>query len=462
MVGGAPRSGTTALSRMLELHTAVRSTGTETGTAKILANIQDCIRTSPDIDQSGLQRYLETWVKGITLQLSWNIREYGLNPELFSLNTNNAKAIAGDIGDYLYSLALSDSEQLHTITPLNRVLRMLHKNLEEKENHTLFLEKTPNNSVYAHRLISSGQKPTLVLITRSPVNTISSMRMRSIKNDDWSGDFHGHALKLAWIYISHYKVLRGFPVDPRPDWLSLQTSISDDNIVIVNYEKMSIAPMQSAIELALNLDIEVSNHYLGLVKDNIIRALQDYSTNEFRRVSNFTTNELFFLELLQGKMEGASLLSSPSQQIRAPSVDTASIPTPMIVDCQGIYREKNGQVLIDNNAAFCIITGRRDKSLNFRIHCPSIFPAQANILSIKIFKDNRSEDILLERLSIKPCETIEVEVPLDPELSIASFGGICVYYVMLVAEQSFIPMLLRNSSEDERLLALAVELTVVE
>lgn len=239
LVGGIPRSGTTALAAALNEHPDIYCYASETNLLPFATALGTDGRLPSSVLPVVQSRLTEMLQQTMIDMVDFNLQQGSPAPE--------RRFSRRDITDMCADIVQSGTDS-RGATPLYRTaMQTLARRLRAQSQRPIVGEKTPANILALDTLgdeaVAARRPPSLLMTIRQPYGVIQSMRVRASSNSDpYAAPFRGDAAQLAGGYVRYALACarlraRGgrlyryeqFSHDPRPVVLDILSALNAED-----------------------------------------------------------------------------------------------------------------------------------------------------------------------------------------------------------------------------------------
>jgi hypothetical protein len=242
LLGGIPRSGTTALARAVELHPDIFCWSWETGLLPVLDELTRGLPMRPD-NLLCVRQMICRHLKSVLIdQREWITAREHVAPSV-QITMGDVEHLASQVSAVLQC-------RLSRIQTLQECAGILRTFLNQYNDRGLVAEKSPSNVLLVDGSLSLARR--WLITHREPFAVIASMLERT-RSDPWAGIMDGEIEQRIGLYIRH---ARGV--------ISAKTSPSE--ALLLGYDSLIADPCGTLANVCSFLRVEPTLHYLDQVR----------------------------------------------------------------------------------------------------------------------------------------------------------------------------------------------------
>jgi hypothetical protein len=242
LLGGIPRSGTTALARAIELHPDIFCWSGETGLLPLLDELTRGLPMRAD-NLVGVTKMICRHLKSVLIdQREWIAAKDHVAPPV-RINVEAVEHLASQVAAVLQS-QLSRAQTLKNCTGILRTF------LNQYNNRLLLAEKSPSNVLLIDGSLTLARR--WLITHREPFAVIASMLERT-KSDPWAGIMGGEIEQRIGLYIRHARSV-------------ISAKASPSEAMLLGYDSLITDPCGSLANVCSFLRVEPTLSYLDQVR----------------------------------------------------------------------------------------------------------------------------------------------------------------------------------------------------
>jgi hypothetical protein len=242
LLGGIPRSGTTALARAVELHPDIFCWSWETGLLPLLDELTRGLPMRPD-NLPGVTKMICRHLKSVLIdQREWIAATDHVAPPV-QIKMEDVEQLASQVAAVLQS-------RLSRTRTLQESAGILRNFLNQYNDRRLLAEKSPSNVLLVDGSLSLARR--WLITHREPFAVIASMLERA-RSDPWAGIMDGEIEQRIGLYVRHARSV-------------VSAKASPSETMLLGYDSLITDPCGSLANVCSFLRVEPTLSYLDQVR----------------------------------------------------------------------------------------------------------------------------------------------------------------------------------------------------